>query len=415
MKRAQETIPSQWERKACAPCTRAKRRCDKGSPACRRCMEKETVCQYPATRRYARATAPLLDAHAPCDIDSQQNSLLRQTPYILPQFGDHVEEEEMAELELSLVVPSPALRAFDGSWFLNTDTWAIQHMSTNCQTAPIHVSTLKRWIDGVWEWLRQWIREGCNPFIHKQLYFHTGLPQCLQDAWAALTAYFSKTSDNEDITMEIIHGRARGLLAQQTWDDDSIMAVPFMETAEHLARVQALFIYQFIRLFDGCIRQRALAEKDIPTMSTWCQQLWQSVNLDANGGVWNSWGNSFNGETTDDGDPTTKLWKLWILSESIRRTWLITNSMQTIFMILRDEYAACPGGLQCTARQGLWDAGSSSAWAEVVQRSDPIFVSCLQADQIFSANKASDIDCFSTLLLQSLWGVEKVENWASRS
>lgn len=174
-------------------------------------------------------------------------------------------------------------------------------------------------------------------------------------------------------------------------------------------------IYQFIRLFDGCIRQRALAEKDITTMATWCQHLWQSANLDANGGAWNPCRNSFNNETADDGDPTTQLWRLWILSESIRRTWLITTSMQTIFLTLRDEYAACPGGLPCTARQGLWDASSSSAWAEVVQRSDPIFVTCLQADQILSTNKAGDIDCFSTMLLQSVCGVEKVENWTLRS
>ena len=41
-------------RKACLPCTRAKRRCDKRLPACQRCVKKDVSCQYPLGHPYAR-------------------------------------------------------------------------------------------------------------------------------------------------------------------------------------------------------------------------------------------------------------------------------------------------------------------------------------------------------------------------
>lgn len=50
----QSTAWSPPWRKACVPCTRAKRRCDKRLPACQRCVERGVSCQYPSGRPYAR-------------------------------------------------------------------------------------------------------------------------------------------------------------------------------------------------------------------------------------------------------------------------------------------------------------------------------------------------------------------------
>lgn len=42
---------------------------------------------------------------------------------------------------------------------------------------------------------------------------------------------------------------------------------------EKLARVQALFLYQVIRLFDGDVTFRAQGEKDMPLFKTWLREL----------------------------------------------------------------------------------------------------------------------------------------------
>jgi hypothetical protein len=42
---------------------------------------------------------------------------------------------------------------------------------------------------------------------------------------------------------------------------------------EKLARTQALFLYQIIRLFDGNIMLRSQGEKDIPLLHTWIGEL----------------------------------------------------------------------------------------------------------------------------------------------
>jgi hypothetical protein len=42
---------------------------------------------------------------------------------------------------------------------------------------------------------------------------------------------------------------------------------------EKLARTQALFLYQIIRLFDGDVALRSQAEKDMPLFMTWLDEL----------------------------------------------------------------------------------------------------------------------------------------------
>ncbi|KAM0318848.1 hypothetical protein ACHAPQ_010541, partial [Fusarium lateritium] len=170
-------------------------------------------------------------------------------------------------------------------WFVGLETWTIENKgATTCRfgSGPSHGSPqLADWTGSIWRWLRQWVDEGNNPFIHKQLYFDTGLPSCLEDAWTTLAAYFSKTALNKPVVMRIIEHRVDALLQSQTYDDTSFMAVPSLQTIEHLARVQALFIYQYLQFYDGCIRQRAIAERCIPTLLQWCEHLFQSAALDA--------------------------------------------------------------------------------------------------------------------------------------
>ncbi|WYZ34239.1 hypothetical protein EsH8_I_000515 [Colletotrichum jinshuiense] len=300
-------------------------------------------------------------------------------------------------------------------WFLEMETWSIESIGTStCRfnLGPMRISEgLQIWTSNLTGWLRQWVKEGCNPFIHQQLYLDTGLPRCLQDAWTTLTAYFSKTPQNNHIVMKIIEDRADGLLQEQAHDDDSFMAVPGLRTVEHLARVQALFIYQYLRLHDGSIRQRALAESSIGTLLVWCAQLWQSATMDADHGMQLSKDSDQSAVYSEQ--TTLSHWKAWILSESVRRTWLTCHSTLAVYFRERDGWNECTGEIKFTASQGLWNAASSRAWAGLVSEREPLFVKSLHVDELLSTAMYSEVDNFSTVLMALLMGREEVDSWAA--
>lgn len=47
---------------SCAACVSAKRRCDRGTPACRRCIQKSLVCEFPYPIAQTQPNEPLLDS-----------------------------------------------------------------------------------------------------------------------------------------------------------------------------------------------------------------------------------------------------------------------------------------------------------------------------------------------------------------
>jgi hypothetical protein len=66
--------------------------------------------------------------------------------------------------------------------------------------------------------------------------------------------------------VQAIHGNIRELLDHET---GRTTATP----TEKLARTQALFLYQVMRLFDDNITLRAQAEKDMPVLEAWLAEL----------------------------------------------------------------------------------------------------------------------------------------------
>lgn len=226
------------ERKACFGCAKAKRTCDKQTPSCRRCSDKEIERQYPRIKRYRRVP--------PASASRERGSL---GPVNVPDA--HAAVIDLYSLES--LPPLSNLQNINCSetttysyrvWFVEPHTWLIENTGlSNCHltfgidpVSTVHANH-KSWKSSVTGWLRQWVEKGCNPFVHRHLYSRQGLPQCLQDAWTTLTAYFSMTSRNEHLVMQIVEARASGLLQAQIHDDNSFMAVPGLHTVEHLARV----------------------------------------------------------------------------------------------------------------------------------------------------------------------------------
>ncbi|RGP66577.1 hypothetical protein FLONG3_8773 [Fusarium longipes] len=394
------------EIKACFGCARSKRSCNKQMPSCQRCVERAIRCHYPTTRRYLRSK-PAINIQSQRLGQARLQVSARQTEH--PQIPAYNFVSDLPNQDSPItnhVTYKP--------WFVGLNTWTIENKGmATCHFnsgSSYGSSQLEDWTNSLRQWLRQWVDEGSNPFIHKRLYYDTGLPLCLEDAWTTLTAYFSKTALNRHLVVQIIEHRIDALLQSQPHDDTPFMGVSSLQTIQHLARVQALFIYQYLLVCDGTIRHRAMAERYIPTLMQWCDYAWQSATFD-----------SFLNEqfltTMDPNEPdavaetlASNHWKAWILSESLRRTWIICTSTVAAYLRERDGWNECAGEVRYTACQGLWDASSSAMWLELSSKQDPLFVRSLHVDELLIKGTPDEMDSFSAALILLLVGRDKMES-----
>ncbi|KAK4233933.1 hypothetical protein C8A03DRAFT_38320 [Achaetomium macrosporum] len=129
-------------------------------------------------------------------------------------------------------------------------------------------------------WPRRWVLEATTPFIHPLLYAGSrrAVPaypvyrRPSRDAFAVSAAYTAKNAANGDMMMQLVESKTNALLYSPEQSNWSIMW--------QLAALQALLIYQMIRLFDGEIRQRVLVEAVEPVQAAWTAALQARVGGD---------------------------------------------------------------------------------------------------------------------------------------
>ncbi|GKT45450.1 transcription factor gsfR2 [Colletotrichum spaethianum] len=346
----------------------------------------------------------------------------------------------------------------ESKWFLAPSTWRIDHWPAPAQDSyPIAV--MANFNRGLQAWVKRWVMEGHNPFIHRSLYAEGGhFPPCIQDAFTTASAYYHKTTQNEGFIYRVLDERVAALVASQPENAGSSLSAPILETRDHLARVHALYVYTIIRLYDGSISQRAAAEDLFPTLDLWSRQLWESALLDINT-LSRSWlpgpskycpsnsSLSASREVTCSTAAATETsgaqdthqnaferdhltWTLWVLSESIRRTWIIVSCTIGVYNALKGRWGECAGGAQFTARAGLWDAKSAPRWA-AIRREDvarrggdagpdgdgeqDFFIPSMHSEGLFRSAAAAEVDEFARHLFTCIWGLDRVEDWALKT
>jgi hypothetical protein len=229
-----------------------------------------------------------------------------------------------------------------------------------------------------------------------------------------MAVYGNKNEQNELVVMQHIQHKADALLAANSENKDPLdmFATPTpLCTAQHLARVLSLLIYQFICLFDGDIRSRALAEKQIPVLEAWTAQLWESVNLDVT--LHNTFGGDYLAE--DKIHMANHLWRNWILMENVRRVWMVVTYTQCIYLLTRDGTVSCTGTIDFTARGGLWDATSAATWLRMLEQKDPLAVVPHDSDWLREAIAIKDIDKFSLVSLCLGLDSDKMDAWIANT
>ena len=391
------------KRKACLQCTKAKRKCDKQVPVCRRCVGKGLPCKYPLKRVsvvYDQVTSPEGTSD---DFLESENSLIPRRSNLGPATAG--------------ILPPGLLQ---NAWFLSPDTWILDHTTTIDEPVPYGEDTLHNYIGELKSWLRRWVSHGSSPLIHAQLY-RTGLPSAMEDAYTSVTAFLAKNDTNNLMTMRILENRVQQLINTQPDAIDGTLSLVMINTISHLARTQALFIYQLIRLFDGDIRSRAQAESHNDLLRRWARQMWESATMDigmaqlcstlpATEGMDCGNVNAFQ----TDGSPES-LWRAWIVGESIRRTYLLSVCMLSVYNTLKQGWSPCPGGLTITSRKGLWDATSPYKWLETSRFCGITTIESLHCGQLFEEARPSDIDDFTTAVLLVSHGKERLERWAAET
>jgi hypothetical protein len=134
---------------------------------------------------------------------------------------------------------------------------------------------------------------GHTPFMHEALY-QEYQPSAYQDSCSLSALYLMKTEKNVPILCNSIDNKISALLASSNvWT-----------LSEHLAAVQALIIYQIIRLFDPALRLQETAAKQNRLLELWTATLWKRAFNEPN--------------------PFDACYRAWIFYESLRRTVLMS-------------------------------------------------------------------------------------------
>ncbi|KAF6815318.1 RNA polymerase ii mediator complex component [Colletotrichum sojae] len=449
------------KQKACLACTSSKRRCDKGTPSCTRCEDRDIDCRYPPARRRRREQQhPMIDAAAsvePTAITTSSSSaapaadlfaldagalsfnLWNTTPWTdLPLLPSATNPQQQPYP--TPPAQNPLSRRRDiieavtrSTWFLTPSSWTISHRHPQANDV-YPTRALTNFTRAMQSWILRWVTEGHNPFIHRGTYASPNpFPPLLQDALALASLYHHSTPQNETLIQRILDEKVSAMITSQTPSGS-------LETRDHLARVQALLIYTVLLLFDGSVRHRAAAESHIPTLVLWSSQLWETASREAQAlratftpaskqcpvAVALSSG----ALVPEDADMAA--WYLWIVSESVRRTWLAATCTVDVYLALKDggdQLAAAaynPGGgrgVKFTARAGLWDAPSPARWSALYRKlegKDDIdggayFLQSFESDKLFVNAAAADVDEFARLLYTVVWGLDRVEGWALRT
>ncbi|KAM5349881.1 hypothetical protein ACJ41O_006386 [Fusarium nematophilum] len=463
--------------RACYPCTKGKRRCDKAQPACGRCQEMDIECRYAPVRR-RRAVMPeeisandqfqatvgedalgsagpgfaddvdslvdiqqwttgLVDLVPVHDMAEPQPHMLNDPPMArdqpsptLPEAPDPLSTRPPEPQDLALLQPHPHTTSITSSaaktsFFLRSDSWAIRHLSINCP--GFSSSVCLNYVRGLHCWFTDWVTSCHSPFIHRQLYADTGLPQPMRDAFMSITAHNTRTPENEDVVDEMLECNVSALL--KSYPEACLGGVEpkgdaasNLDTRQHLARTQALYIHLVLALFSTSIRARANAERHVQTLLSWTRQLWDAALFDKDlcqspeiCDIDAIAGSAAAVDALFDGDPLPRLWRSWVLSESIRRMWLLATSTIGLYLTMRQQWVECQGGINFTTHKGLWAAESASSWAKACKSTDPLFVCSLDGESLFRTVNAAEVDEMARNLFTIMWGVERVESWVART
>jgi hypothetical protein len=388
-------------------------------------------CVYPPSRNKAASSSrPLLSEPLRSSVSREENELLAGIAGNTSSFTTNLTlaDDLMLDLAftpmnseftaLSSLIQTSSLSATSADSFFAPETWSISRAVDTSVRAVPSKAAMKKYVAILQSWFERWITTGSNPFIHHRLY-SANFPACVQIAYATLASYIYRTPANTEKVLQIVEDRSNDLLRDngavlerigaENWTDGGEQDVDLLM---QLSRLHALMVYQIIGLFDGDIRSRHVAEGHMAVQDSWADKL-----LLAGKALRNT-----HAATTppfeclsDSYICSQKQWCLWVLSESVRRTWLVAVSLISTYSALQQRWALCPGGIMYTKRSGLWNARSATEWEKQCLERDVAVLQRFECTKFFDEAKPADIDEFGIAMLDMYFDSELLERWRDGS
>lgn len=296
-------------RKSCNGCFKGRRKCNLAYPTCDTCQKTKKICRYV----YPPSSPPRSDNDSTASDSSIAQLAINDDTFesLMSVLNDSTMDyistgdisglfEPLSQLPdpgsaSSLMIPEPPPSLLESIG---------RFVGSLGEAQPIQGSTQSwQWvIDELKHFLPELAQKGQTIFIHRDLYRHS-MPQAIRTSLGVCSMSCMLSETNRDMLFRIIDAEALGLLQPRnptTLIDD-------------LAILQALVIYQMIRLFYGDITQRMLAEQQQDILMTSALKL--VVRLQS--------------------EPS-KARHAWIIAESIRRTAIIVYMLYGVNSVFRD-------------------------------------------------------------------------------
>lgn len=394
-------------RKACAQCATAKRRCDLGSPCCYRCKVRSLECQYPTAVCPTDLSSEPFPGHAGRLVSHDELAASVERDVL-----DLMDTESYLGLQAGGSEPLAFFPDYELDWadvmedidrFLVPDRVERNDSpSTSVMAGDIYQERIVYVVKQIKSYPGLFVREGQTPFIHSSLW-KDRLPRAIQDVLGACALYGERRQTNQALVFGVISAAADRLIS-----DYPLVTIAAME---QLAGVQALILYQIIRLFDGDIRQRADAERANPTLQDWTRKLQDRMQKieDPSPPV------DINSPTP----PTTSIvmdsWRNWVFAESLRRTIIVSHTLQALFSFLKNgwqkEYREFRK-LSFFAQKALWTAPSEYYWQSALKEHLTLPIKFHSWDLDIADAKPADMDHLGMLVMVLMKGVNYSSHWA---
>lgn len=404
-------MSSTTRHKSCVRCIQTKRKCDRTLPRCQRCVARGSECHYlnrhrhrpqPSSNLAVDQSAPISE---PWDGQPYSNWQLQQyhgepTTLLASGLDNAVFEYPNHPFNLGSM-PDDAF-SFDGS-----QDNAAQPVPSSTDRNVIRSTTpdtaLQARVEFVAKRLaavpRTFAEQGQTMFIHR-MQFQQTCPRALQDAMSLCALYCIKGVANQTLVFQNLEHKCQQLIESTN--------VLLASKIDLLAALQALLLYQILRIFDGDIRLRAHTEADEHIMIQWANQLKAYMSDEEKA-------TSLAQHSTDTSLITIACksdWQSWLVDESIRRTVITSFMLKGIYSFLKLGYDT-PVDLRFhfTALAALWGAQSDIGWRRAQEERERLEINVTKWNEAMVKARPVDLEDLGILIMTMLWGPEATRLW----
>ncbi|KAF5655105.1 hypothetical protein F25303_863 [Fusarium sp. NRRL 25303] len=244
--------------------------------------------------------------------------------------------------------------------------------------------------------VKTFAESGQTFFIH---YSQTSNSAALRDAFAACSLYTTRNSANACLMASEISRRAE-LLIQATEAAIELCPPSSQSTTSLnlLPAIQAMLMYQCIRLFSGDNSQQEQSQQDAKSLSRWVDVLQAQTS-----------------EASSHNSRLGHSWENWVRAESIQRTMIVADLVESIYTFLKfGWYQPSPrlAELCFTGHSAIWNARSMVEWQQAREEKTALRLEMSRFRDSVKGISLDELDELGIMILVSYEGFEMLKERA---